>query len=152
MNLLLTKAHHRKKSLEVIARDIKNGKIKDESVVNEARPGTKTFYNGRDVLPPYYSNSELHDKSKEMFKKSWEKLNDKQKDEVLASFPKNESVVAEAEITSDDQFKEYATALLKKAFGADYDEAKAMEVVDGLTAKYDGDYGAMVGALQSSIG
>ena len=63
-----------------------------------------------------------------------------------------ESVVAEAEITSDDQFKEYATALLKKAFGADYDEAKAMEVVDGLTAKYDGDYGAMVGALQSSIG
>ena len=201
-----------------------------ESVVNEARPGTKTFYNGRDVLPPYYSNSELHDKSKEMFKKSWEKLNDKQKDEVLASFPKNESVVnegdkngmlyyevakevlkdqkiklhtahiesmldkmesdghlkydamytksakkdieaaidkvgkkelksyvyesvvAEAEITSDDQFKEYATALLKKAFGADYDEAKAMEVVDSLTAKYDGDYGAMVGALQSSIG
>ena len=63
-----------------------------------------------------------------------------------------EAKINEAEITSDAQFKEYATALLKKAFGADYDEAKAMGVVDGLTAKYDGDYGAMVGALQSSIG
>ena len=31
-----------------------------------------------------------------MFKKSWKKLNDKQQDEVLSSFPKNESVVTEA--------------------------------------------------------
>jgi len=85
-----------------------------------------------------------------------EKYFDKKWDELPSGFERDmtidESVVNEAEITSDDQFKEYATALLKKAFGADYDEAKAMEVVDGLTAKYDGDYGAMVGALQSSIG
>jgi len=67
-----------------------------ESVVTEARPGTKTYYQGRDVLPPHYGNSELHDKSEEMFKKSWKKLNDKQQDEVLSSFPKNESVVTEA--------------------------------------------------------
>ena len=67
-----------------------------ESVVTEARPGTKTYYHDRDVLPPHYGNSELHDKSEEMFKKSWKKLNDKQKDEVLSSFPKNESVVTEA--------------------------------------------------------
>jgi len=61
-------------------------------------------------------------------------------------------LVNEADITSDDQFKEYATAILKKAFGADFDEAKATDVIDGLTSKYSGDYGAMVGALQSSIG
>jgi len=63
-----------------------------------------------------------------------------------------EAKINEEDITSDDQFKEYATALLKKAFGDDYDEAKAMEVVDGLISKHDGDYGAMIGALQSSIG
>ena len=63
-----------------------------------------------------------------------------------------ESVVNEEDITSDDQFKEYATAILKKAFGADFDEAKATEVIDGLISKHDGDYGAMVGALQSSLG
>jgi len=68
----------------------------DNSTVNEARPGTETYYQGRDVLPPYYGNSQLHDKSEEMFKKSWKRLNDKQKDEVLSSFPKNESVVTEA--------------------------------------------------------
>lgn len=62
-----------------------------------------------------------------------------------------ESVVTEAEIKSDDEFKEYAETVLKKAFGEDYDEAKAGEVIDGLISKYSGDYGAMVGALQSSL-
>ena len=60
--------------------------------------------------------------------------------------------VNEAEITSADQFKEYAMKMLKDAFGADFDEAKATETADGLISKYDGDYGAMVGALQSTMG
>ena len=60
--------------------------------------------------------------------------------------------VNEADITSDDQFKEYAMKMLKDAFGADFDEAKATETADGLISKYDGDYGAMVGALQSTMG
>ena len=64
----------------------------------------------------------------------------------------NESVVNEAEVTSDEEFKEYAFSVLQKAFGEDFDEAKAQEVVDGLISKHDGDYGAMVGALQSSLG
>lgn len=62
-----------------------------------------------------------------------------------------ESVVNEAEIKSDDEFKEYAFTVLQKAFGNDFDESKAEEVVDGLISKYSGDYGAMVGALQSSL-
>jgi hypothetical protein len=60
--------------------------------------------------------------------------------------------VNEAEIKSDEEFKEYAFAILQKAFGDDFDEAKAQEVVDGLISKYSGDYGAMVGALQSTMG
>jgi len=60
--------------------------------------------------------------------------------------------VNEAEIKSDDQFKEYAMKMLKDAFGADFDEAKATEVADGLISKYGKDYGAMVGALQSTMG
>ena len=62
-----------------------------------------------------------------------------------------ESQVNEAEVSSDAEFEEYAMTVLKKAFGKDFDEAKAKEVVDGLTSKYSGDYGAMVGALQSSL-
>jgi hypothetical protein len=63
-----------------------------------------------------------------------------------------EAKVAEKEITNDADFKDYAFAILKDAHGDKFDEAKAMEVVDGLKDKYKGDYGAMVGALQSSMG
>lgn len=63
-----------------------------------------------------------------------------------------ESLVTEAEVTSDEEFKEYAFSVLQKAFGDDFDEAKAQEVVDGLISKNSGDYGAMVGALKSSLG
>ena len=48
--------------------------------------------------------------------------------------------------------KEYAFTVLKKAFGAEFDEAKAGEVVDGILKKCDGDYGAAVGMLTSSLG
>ena len=64
----------------------------------------------------------------------------------------SESVVTEAEVTSDEEFKEYAFTVLQKAFGDEFEEAKAQEVVDGLIAKHTGDYGAMVGALTSSLG
>jgi hypothetical protein len=63
-----------------------------------------------------------------------------------------ESVVNEAEIKSDDEFKDYAMTVLKKAFGADFDEAKGKEVADGILKKCDGDYGAAVGMLTSSLG
>lgn len=62
-----------------------------------------------------------------------------------------ESLVNEAEIKSDDEFKEYVMTVLKKAFGADFDEAKATEVADGILKKSDGDYGAAVGMLTSSL-
>jgi hypothetical protein len=60
--------------------------------------------------------------------------------------------VTEAEVTSDEEFKEYATAVLQKAFGEDYDEAKAGEVIDGILSKCGDDYGACVGTLTSSLG
>jgi hypothetical protein len=63
-----------------------------------------------------------------------------------------EAKVNEKEIKSDEEFKEYAFALLKNAFGDEFDETKAQEVVDGLLSKYKEDYGAMVGALQSTMG
>lgn len=59
----------------------------------------------------------------------------------------------EAEIKSDDQFKEYAFTVLKKAFGDKFDQAEAQKVVDGLLSKKEGDdYGALVGRLTSSLG
>ena len=63
-----------------------------------------------------------------------------------------EGKISEKEIKSDSEFEEYATEILKSAHGDKFDEAKAKEVIDGLKSKYKGDYGAMVGALQSSMG
>ncbi|MGK3946193.1 hypothetical protein ABK046_48565, partial [Streptomyces caeruleatus] len=45
-----------------------------------------------------------------------------------------------------------AMSVLKKAFGADFDEAKGEEVANGILKKCDGDYGACVGMLTSSLG
>jgi len=63
-----------------------------------------------------------------------------------------EAKVNEAEIKSDEEFTEYANTVLQKAFGEDFDEAKAKEVIDGILSKSDGDYGAAVGMLTSSLG
>ena len=63
-----------------------------------------------------------------------------------------EGVTNEAEVKSDEDFKEYAFTVLGKAFGDKFDEEKAQEVVDGLLDKHGDDYGAAVGALQSSLG
>ena len=57
----------------------------------------------------------------------------------------------EAEIKTEEDFKEYAYGILKKAFGEEFDQAKADEVVDGILSKSDGDYGKAAGILQSSL-
>tara|TARA_B110000285_G_scaffold46295_2_gene51921 strand:- start:7562 stop:9652 length:2091 start_codon:yes stop_codon:yes gene_type:complete len=62
-----------------------------------------------------------------------------------------ESNVNEAEVSSAEDFREYATAVLQNAFEEDYDETKAEEVISGLISKHGEDYGAMIGALQSSL-
>ena len=62
------------------------------------------------------------------------------------------TVNEKAEIKTADEFKEYAMAILKDAHGDKFDEGKAKEVADGLLDKYGEDYGAMVGALQSTMG
>ena len=71
---------------------------------------------------------------------------------LAKEFGIKESVVNEAEIKSDEEFQEYAFTILKKAFGDDFDEAKGQEIVDGILSKSDGDYGAAVGMLTSSLG
>ena len=45
-----------------------------------------------------------------------------------------ESKVNEAEVKSDEEFNEYATTVLQKAFGEEFDEAKAKKVIDGILA------------------
>ena len=63
-----------------------------------------------------------------------------------------EAKVEEKEIKSADEFKEYAMSILKDAFGDEFDETKATETAEGLLKKYGEDYGAMVGALQYTMG
>lgn len=78
-------------------------------------------------------------------------MKDKNGKQVPNCVPESEEV-NEAEIESDEDFKEYAFTVLQKAFGEDFDEDKGQEVVDGILAKADGDYGAAVGMLTSSLG
>ncbi len=60
----------------------------------------------------------------------------------------NEATVNEADIKSDDEFREYVNTILKQQHPDDFDEAKAKEVADGLLAKKKGDdYGALIGML-----
>lgn len=75
------------------------------------------------------------------------------KDDKLAAKKIQEAVeFNEEDIKSDDQFKEYAMAVLKDAFKDDFDEAKANDVIKGILGKVDGDYGAAIGMLTSSLG
>ena len=60
--------------------------------------------------------------------------------------------VNEAEIKDDESFKEYVKAAYSKAFGDDYDEAKAMKAAEGMLKKANGDYGAAVGMCKASMG
>lgn len=75
------------------------------------------------------------------------------KDDKLAAKKIQEAVeFNEEDIKSDDQFKEYAMTVLKDAFKDDFDEAKANDVIKGILGKVDGDYGAAIGMLTSSLG
>ena len=55
-----------------------------------------SWYMGRQVMGPNYSNSPLHDVAEKMFKKKFNKLNKKQQEEVLVTFPKIRESVDEA--------------------------------------------------------
>ena len=79
-----------------------------------------------------------------------DKLKDDEADE--SEEVAEEEATNEAEVKSDEDFKEYAFSVLQQAFGDKFDEEKAQEVVDGLLGKHGDDYGAAVGALQSSLG
>lgn len=56
------------------------------------------------------------------------------------------------EVSSDDEFREYAKTVLKKAHKDNYDENTAVKVANDLIEKYGDDYGAMIGALTSGFG
>ena len=145
-----------------VDRDLKPFDQIEESVVAEASKMDKEF-------KAMYAAIKEHDLlmkiAKDLFPKiakeqkdgvfvNFKPLSQKQRDEVYVELVKRlklQESVNEAEVKSDEDFKEYAETVLKKAFGEDYDENKAGEVIDGLISKYSGDYGAMVGALQSSL-
>lgn len=61
-------------------------------------------------------------------------------------------VFEESKIEDEDSFREYATKMLKKAHGDDYDADKAKETIDGIVKDVDGDWDKAVGKIQSSMG
>ena len=63
----------------------------------------------------------------------------------------NSDAVNESEIKSDEQFKEYAMNVLKKAHPDDFDEEIANKTIEDLLKKYNDDYGAAIGALNDGL-
>lgn len=54
------------------------------------------------------------------------------------------------EITSDEQFKDWAQNKLKIMHGDKYDQSIADKTISDLLEKYGKDYGAMIGAINKS--
>jgi hypothetical protein len=68
----------------------------------------------------------------------------------------NEQNINEGKIKDEKEFREYAHSKLKEAFGDDYDEAKANEMVDGILEDNKelvdkGDWGSLVGILNKGM-
>ena len=153
---IVTAAGHKGSKAKKIADEFR--KIASmESVVTEA----KKFYNTKEIAKMSSVAGDIVVDAKHAIQDLGAEYGDKvpaeELDRVLANYDLElkdvmESIVTEAEVKSTEEFAEYAMSVLKKAFGDDFDEAKAQEVIDGLTSKYGEDYGAMVGALQSSLG
>lgn len=59
--------------------------------------------------------------------------------------------IFEGEIKSADDFKEYATTVLKQAHGDDFNKETADKLVSDLVDKHGDDYGAMQGALTAGL-
>ena len=82
----------------------------------------------------------------------WSSCSSKVNDKIAKS---NESLdvekLNEKEIKSDEEFREWATKVLKKIFKDDYDEEKAKKTIDGLLKSKgtDEDYGALIGKLRN---
>lgn len=86
-----------------------------------------------------------------------EHISDEQKITQDAEIAKDEPevhgkvVVESAEITSEDDFREYAITVLQKAHGSDFDQETADEMIDDLISTHGDDFGAMIGVLQNSL-
>ena len=157
----------KKKDLEKELNDLISGKDKDiELIVMEAEVKTEEVNEGEKIEVGIFvrykkdkdftggkiksikgSNAEIHNwdgSTTELPLKDLEYV--KSWNESI-----NESVINEADIKSEAEFKEYAEKVLKKAHKDDYDEAKAEETIDGILKKSKGDMGAAVGMLTSGL-
>lgn len=76
----------------------------------------------------------------------------KQSQLAASSGSKIFSNVLFSDITTNEQFRDYAHNLMKKAHGDNYSEAKTDKVVDGLLAVKGEGYGAKIGKLKASLG
>ena len=136
---------------EAIAKGEKTFKVGDEEydvegVDKEDKENAEEFANEEEV-----TEDEIEIKVDGDYEIEVEKEDEEESEEASAE-ETTEEATNEAEVKSDEDFKEYAFTVLKKAFGEDFDEEKAQEVVDGLLSKHGEDYGTAVGALQASMG
>ena len=72
--------------------------------------------------------------------------------EKAKSYNEIESIICPLSYGNDVKYKKEVINAGKKAFGDKFDETKAEDDAKGMLKKADGDYGAAIGMLQSSVG
>ena len=99
----------------------------------------------------------LSDKIDDLEEKT-EKAEEKAEDaEKAADDAEKEASKSEESIKDEKDFRAAAKAKFEEVFGADLDEKKMKEVVDGILSKYkedadNGNWGKLIGVLNKSFG
>ncbi|WP_296864288.1 hypothetical protein [uncultured Methanobrevibacter sp.] len=105
---------------------------------------------GDDAVTTNDDNTNKDHKSKTIHIKSFAEFCgeiEEDEDDKTDSNTMNES----AKITSDEEFKEYAMNILKKAHPDDFDEEEAKKTIEDILKDHNGDYGAAIGALNNGL-
>jgi hypothetical protein len=125
-------------------------KEQEEKELSNLQKSWRDYFKSK--LDKFGANSpaDLSEEDKKNFfnelKKDWERGEGPKSNGV------RESRMYEEKISTDEEFKEYAQTVLKKAFGNEYDSKKANKTIQDILDTVNGDYGAAIGILTSGLG
>lgn len=127
--------------------EVQNKRVAEEKAAKQAKYAE--FFKSKLQEYGVTTPNELSEEKKAKF---FEEINSWTGDKKINEGAVNEADINEADVKDEDSFKKYVYAMYKKAFGDKFDEKKADDVIAGLMKKHKGDWGAMVGAAQASLG
>jgi len=135
------------KSTDMIKESIERAEQLDESLKEEYQTYFRECLKGFGIKNLSELTKETKPKFWKTVKEGWEKGKGRKESGEKKI---EEAEINEAEIKSEEEFRKYAEARLKKMHKDDFDETKAKETIDGLLKKKKEDnleFGALVGML-----